>query len=118
VLQRLIEGEVRFSAGSRALYASDASNFRQVPIGVVIPKTIDDVIATIDACRQYGAPVVSRGGGTSLSGETVNVAVVIDFSKYLHRVLEIDPVCGGPHASTVSPSARTPRRTTTARSAG
>ncbi|HET8747028.1 MAG TPA: FAD-binding oxidoreductase, partial [Ramlibacter sp.] len=90
-LRARIEGEVRFDAGSRALYAADASNYRQVPIGVVIPKTVDDVIATVAVCRAHGAPVLSRGGGTSLCGQTCNVAVVMDFSKYLNRVLQIDP---------------------------
>ncbi|HET8559786.1 MAG TPA: FAD-binding and (Fe-S)-binding domain-containing protein [Marmoricola sp.] len=89
-LRRHVEGEVRFDKGSIAMYASDASNFRQVPIGVVIPKTLDDVVATMVACHRYGAPVLSRGGGTSLSGETVNVAVVIDFSKYLTGIGELD----------------------------
>ncbi len=89
-LRRHIGGEVRFDTGSLAMYASDASNFRQVPIGVVVPRTLDDVVATLDACHRYRAPVLSRGGGTSLSGETVNVAVVIDFSKYLTGIGEID----------------------------
>ena len=89
-LRRHVEGEVRFDKGSLAMYASDASNFRQVPIGVVIPKTLDDVVATTVACHKYGAPVLSRGGGTSLSGETVNVAVVVDFSKYLTGMGEVD----------------------------
>ena len=89
-LKRSVEGEVRFDAGSRALYATDASNYRQVPIGVVIPRTIDDVIETVRLCRAYGAPLLSRGGGTSLCGQCCNVAVVMDFSKYLNRVLEID----------------------------
>ncbi|MFZ0875788.1 MAG: FAD-binding oxidoreductase, partial [Pseudonocardiaceae bacterium] len=89
-LRRHVSGEVRFDAGSRAMYASDASNYRQVPIGVVVPRTLDDVVATVDACHRYRAPVLSRGGGTSLSGETVNVAVVIDFSKYLTAIGEVD----------------------------
>jgi len=89
-LTRTIEGEVRFDNGSRALYATDASNYRQVPIGVVIPRTIEDVIATVRLCYQYGAPVLSRGGGTSLCGQCCNVAVVMDFSKYLNKVLGID----------------------------
>src|SRR4051812_34914627 len=90
-LRRKIEGEVRFDAGSRALYATDASNYRQVPIGVVIPRTIGDVIETVASCRTHGAPVLSRGGGTSLCGQSCNVAVLIDFSKYMNHVLEIDP---------------------------
>jgi len=90
-LNRSIEGEVRFDTGSRALYATDASNYRQVPIGVVIPKSVDDVIATVAACNRHGAPIVSRGGGTSLAGQCCNVAVVIDMSKYLTRILELNP---------------------------
>jgi FAD/FMN-containing dehydrogenase/Fe-S oxidoreductase len=90
-LSRELDGEVRFGAESRALYATDASNFRQVPIGVVVPRTIDDVVATHALCREVGAPITCRGAGTSLSGETVNVAVIVDFSKYLREILEIDP---------------------------
>ena len=81
---------MRFDAGSRALYATDGSNYRQVPIGVVVPRTKDDVIETVAAARRFGAPVLSRGGGTSLAGQCCNVAVVMDFSKYLHGVLHID----------------------------
>ena len=90
-LRATVEGEVRFSDGDRVLYAATGSNYRQLPIGVVVPRTVDDVIATVRACREHGAPVTSRGGGTSLAGQAINVAVVIDFSKYLNRVLEIDP---------------------------
>ncbi len=90
-LRTEVEGEVRFGTASRALYATDASNFRQVPIGVVVPRTIDDVVATHALCREHGAPITCRGAGTSLSGETVNVAVIVDFSKYLRGILEIDP---------------------------
>src|ERR1043165_4069984 len=92
VLRRRVQGEVRFDATSRALYATDASNYRQVPIGVVVPKSKEDVVRTLEICRKYGAAVLPRGGGTSLCGQCCNVAVVIDFTKYLHRVLEIDPV--------------------------
>src|SRR5207248_7766757 len=83
-------GEVRFDAGSRALYSTDGSNYRQVPIGVVLPKTLDDVIATAALCREHGAPLLLRGGGTSLAGQCCNVAVVMDFSKYLHQILDLD----------------------------
>ncbi len=89
-LKRKLKGEVRFDDGSRALYATDGSNYRQVPIGVVIPRDNEDVFETLAACRQFGAPVLPRGGGTSLAGQCCNVAVVIDFSKYMNRVLEID----------------------------
>ncbi len=90
-LRERVRGEVRFDNGSRALYATDASNYRQVPIGVVIPRTVEDVIAAVAVCHSHGAPVLARGGGTSLCGQCCNVAVVFDFSKYLNRVLEIDP---------------------------
>ncbi len=90
-LSAAVRGEVRFDAGTLAMYASDASNYRQVPIGVVIPRTLDDVVATHRICAEYGAPILNRGGGTSLSGETVNYAVVIDHSKYLTRIGKTDP---------------------------
>ncbi len=90
-LRAAIRGEVRFDTGSRALYATDGSNYRQVPIGVVIPESIEDVIATVAVCRRHGAPILSRGGGTSLTGGCCNVAVVMDFSKRMHHVLWIDP---------------------------
>ncbi len=91
-LRARIAGEVRFDTSSRALYATDGSSYRQVPIGVVIPRTYDDVIATLATCREHEAPVLSRGGGTSLAGQCCNLAVVIDFTKYLANILEIDPV--------------------------
>jgi FAD/FMN-containing dehydrogenase/Fe-S oxidoreductase len=90
-LRQRIQGEVRFDSGSRALYATDGSNYRQTPIGVVIPKTVEDVVETVAAARRYGAPVLARGGGTSLAGQCCNVAVVMDFSKYMHYILELDP---------------------------
>lgn len=89
-LSKRISGEVRFDAASKAIYATDASNYRQVPIGIVIPKTQEDVIETLAICRRYQAPVLSRGGGTSLAGQCCNTAVVIDWSKYLNRVLELN----------------------------
>src|ERR1700753_1647633 len=90
-LRQVVLGEVRFDQASRALYATDASNYRQVPIGLVLPLDEADVAATVAACREVGAPVLSRGGGTSLSGQCCNVAVVLDFSKYMHSILELDP---------------------------
>ncbi len=86
-----VRGEVRFDRGSRALYAHDASNYRQVPLGVVTPRDARDVEQTVAVCREHGAPVLGRGGGTSLAGQCVNVAVVIDFSRHMTRVLEVDP---------------------------
>src|SRR4029453_2208141 len=91
-LKRVVRGEVRFDRGSRALYATDASNYRQIPIGLVVPRDDDDVIAAVAACRRHGAPVLPRGAGTSLAGQCCNVAVVLDFTKYMNRILEIDPV--------------------------
>lgn len=89
-LTRAIGGEVRFDRGSRALYASDASNYRQIPIGLVVPRDDNDVIATVELCRKYGAPVLPRGAGTSLAGQCCNVAVVLDFSKYMNQILALD----------------------------
>jgi FAD/FMN-containing dehydrogenase/Fe-S oxidoreductase len=89
-LRATIRGEVRFDQASRALYATDASNYRQVPIGVVIPRDAADVEATLAACRAFGAPVLARGGGTSLSGQGCNVAVILDFSKYMNRIIAVD----------------------------
>ena len=91
-LRRALHGEVRFDAGSRALYSTDGSNYRQVPIGVVIPRDIDDVVQTIAVCRERDVPVLPRGGGTSLAGQCCNVAVVIDCSKFLDAIVELDPV--------------------------
>jgi FAD/FMN-containing dehydrogenase/Fe-S oxidoreductase len=85
-----LTGEVRFDDGMRAAYAADASNYRQVPIGVVLPRSVEDIVAAMRICAAQGVPVLARGGATSLNGQTVNVAVVIDCSKYLDRVLAID----------------------------
>ncbi len=90
-LRSNVRGEVRFDPASRALYATDGSNYRQVPIGVVLPHDADDVLAAISICREFGAPLLCRGGGTSLAGQCCNVAVVLDFTKYMSRILEIDP---------------------------
>ena len=90
-LRSHVHGEVRFDDGSRALYSTDGSNYRQVPIGVVLPHHADDVLAAISVCREFAAPLLCRGGGTSLAGQCCNVAVVLDFSKYMARILEIDP---------------------------
>lgn len=89
-LEAAVDGEVRFDSGSRALYASDASNYRQAPLGVVVPRTLDAVAKTVDLCRKYDAPIVPRGGGTSLTGSTCNFAVVLDFSKYCRRLEDVD----------------------------
>ncbi|MGD0182132.1 MAG: FAD-linked oxidase C-terminal domain-containing protein [Terriglobales bacterium] len=91
-LTRHVRGDVRFDDGTRALYATDGSNYRQIPIGVVLPRNADDVIATISLAREFGAAILCRGGGTSLAGQCCNVAVVLDFTKYMAEILEIDPV--------------------------
>lgn len=90
-LSTTILGEVRFDDGSRSLYATDASLYRHLPLGVVIPRTVDDVRRTMAECRAAGMPVLSRGAGTSLAGQTCNSAVILDFSKYLNRLLAVDP---------------------------
>ncbi len=89
-LRHSTEAEIRFTDGDRAIYSTGGSNYRQLPIGIVIPRSVDDVVETVRVCREYEAPVLPRGGGTSLAGQCCNVAVVLDFSKYLNRVLEID----------------------------
>ena len=91
-LRRHLRGEVRFDSGSRALYSTDGSNYRQVPIGVIVPRDKEDVLATVALCRDHGAPLLARGGGTSLAGQCCNSAVILDFSKYMASILEIDPV--------------------------
>jgi FAD/FMN-containing dehydrogenase/Fe-S oxidoreductase len=90
-LRRHLRGEVRFDSGSRALYATDGSNYRQVPIGVVVPRDNEDVLAAVALCREHNAPLLARGAGTSLAGQCCNTAVVLDFSKYMSSILEIDP---------------------------
>src|SRR5213079_3628868 len=89
-LRRSTEAEIRFTNGDRALYSTGGSNYRMLPIGVVIPRSVDDLIETVRVCREHRAPVLPRGGGTSLAGQCCNVAVVMDFSKYLNKVLDID----------------------------
>jgi len=90
-LRREVEGEVRFDRGSLGLYAQDASNYLHVPLGVVIPRSRADVLATLRACHEYHVPVLPRAGGTGLAGQTCNEAIVLDVSKYLHRVLDFSP---------------------------
>src|SRR5574338_971454 len=90
-LRRAVRGEVSFDAGSRALYATDSSNYRQVPIGIVRPLDAQDVIAAVTVCREHGVPILPRGGGTSLAGQCCNAAVVFDFSRHMHRIVELDP---------------------------
>jgi FAD/FMN-containing dehydrogenase len=90
-LRERIRGEVRFGAGDRGIWASDAGNYRMIPIGVVLPREVDDVLETVAAARRHGAPILARGGGTGIPGQSVNTAVVMDFSKHMNRLLELDP---------------------------
>jgi FAD/FMN-containing dehydrogenase/Fe-S oxidoreductase len=89
-LDERVDGEVRFDPGTLSAYAQDASNYRQVPIGVVVPRTVDAAVMAVAVCREAGAPVLSRGGGTSLAGQCVNTAVVVDWTKYCHQVVSLD----------------------------
>ncbi|MEU2928206.1 FAD-linked oxidase C-terminal domain-containing protein [Streptomyces sp. NPDC007251] len=90
-LRAEVDGEIRFDAGSRGAYATDGSNYRQVPLGVVVPRTVEDGARAVSVCARFDAPVLSRGGGTSLAGQSTNTAVVIDWSKYCNRIISVDP---------------------------
>ena len=91
LLKGSLRGDVRFDLGSRALYAADSSNYRQLPVGVVMPRDASDVEAALAACRKTGAAVLPRGAGTSLAGQCANVAVVFDYSRYMNKLHSIDP---------------------------
>ncbi len=91
LLKASLRGDVCFDLGSRALYAADSSNYRQLPVGVVLPRDAADVEAALAACRKTGAAVLPRGAGTSLAGQCANVAVVFDYSRYMHGLNSIDP---------------------------
>ncbi|HWF69060.1 MAG TPA: FAD-linked oxidase C-terminal domain-containing protein [Mycobacterium sp.] len=93
-LRERVDGEVRFDPGSRAAYSTDASNYRQVPIGVVVPHSPEAAVRAIAVCRQHDVPALSRGGGTSLAGQCCNAGVVIDWSKYCTRVTSVDTDAG------------------------
>ncbi|MFE7973653.1 FAD-binding and (Fe-S)-binding domain-containing protein [Streptomyces shenzhenensis] len=90
-LRGAVRGDVGFDVTSRALTTMDASNYRRVPLGVVAPRDADDVAAVLDVCRAHGVPVVARGGGTSIAGQATGTGVVLDFTRHMNRVLEIDP---------------------------
>jgi FAD/FMN-containing dehydrogenase/Fe-S oxidoreductase len=90
-LRDRVDGEVRFDAGTRGAYSTDGSNFRQVPIGVVLPRSVEAAVAAAAVCREQGVPLLSRGGGTSLAGQCTNTAVIIDWSKYCTNVVSVDP---------------------------
>ena len=105
-LRRQITGEVRFDPYSRLLYSTDASIYQMDPIGVVIPRTAADVQAVVEVARDNNVPVLPRAGGTSLAGQTVNHAIVVDFSKYLNQVLEVNHDEGWACLLYTSPSPR------------
>jgi len=90
-LQARVDGEVRFDEYSRQLYATDASLYEVLPIGVVYPRSTEDVAVVMSYCAQREIPVLPRGGGTSLAGQTVNEAVVLDFSRYMNEIVETRP---------------------------
>uniref|UniRef100_A0AAU2UWT4 FAD-binding protein n=1 Tax=Streptomyces sp. NBC_00003 TaxID=2903608 RepID=A0AAU2UWT4_9ACTN len=90
-LRARVDGEIRFDAGSRGAYSTDGSNYRQVPIGVVVPRSVDAAVEAVAVCAEFGAPVLSRGGGTSLAGQCTNTAVVIDWTKYCGALVSVDP---------------------------
>ena len=90
-LRRETQAEILFGPADRGRYATDASIYQQVPVGVVVPRTIADVAAALAIAREHGVPVLPRGGGTSQCGQTVNRALVIDCTKYLRRVVAVDP---------------------------
>ena len=89
-LRKIVRGEVRFDDFSKVLYSTDASIYQMEPIGVVIPRDRDDVIAVMETASRYSVPILPRCGGTSLAGQAVNHAIVLDFSKYMDRLLEVN----------------------------
>ncbi|MFF8972345.1 FAD-binding and (Fe-S)-binding domain-containing protein [Streptomyces sp. NPDC014995] len=91
-LRRAVRGDVGFDVTSRALVTMDASNYRRVPRGVVAPRDADDVAAVLEVCRAHGVPVVPRGAGTSIAGQATGTGVVLDFTRYLNRLIALDPV--------------------------
>src|SRR6187397_329881 len=89
-LRSVIAGEVRFDRVSRALYSTDASVYQIEPLGVVVPKSRADVVAAVNAARQYGTSITARGGGTSQAGQAVGAGIQLDTSKYFNRILELN----------------------------
>ncbi|MBE2997474.1 FAD-binding oxidoreductase [Nocardiopsis sp. HNM0947] len=90
-LESRVRGTVSFDAGTRALYTSDASNYRRVPLAVVLPETVEDCVAAVRTCAEHGVPVVPRGGGTSIAGNAIGTGVVVDTSRHLRAIEGIDP---------------------------
>src|SRR5205823_259486 len=90
-LRRQLAGEVRFDATSRRLYSTDASIYQIMPLGVVIPRTTADVVTAVQVAAEMQIPITARGGGTSLSGQSIGPGIVLDFSKYLNAIVDLDP---------------------------
>src|SRR5438270_4327927 len=91
-LRKHLQGEVRFDATARRLYSTDASIYQIEPLGVVIPRTVEDVLTTVQVAVEMHVPIVARGGGTSLSGQSIGSGLILDCSKYLNAILDVDPV--------------------------
>jgi FAD/FMN-containing dehydrogenase/Fe-S oxidoreductase len=91
-LRAAVRGDVLFDAATRGIYATDSSNYRQIPLGVVYPLDEEDVRTTVEICARHQAPILARGAGTSLAGQACNVAVVLDLSRHMNHILEIDPL--------------------------
>lgn len=91
-LRAAVRGDVAADAGTRALYATDASNYRVPPRVVVLPRCVEDVAAVLGVCREFGVPLTARGAGTSIAGNAIGPGVILDFSRYLDAVVDLDPV--------------------------
>ena len=89
-LRRELAGDVRFDPMTRTLFSTDASNYQIMPIGVVFPRHAEDIRKLVEISADHSLALLPRGGGTSLAGQTVGEAIVIDFSKYMHQVLEVN----------------------------
>lgn len=90
-LARHIQGEVRFDEPARKLYSTDASIYQIEPLGVVVPRTVDDIAVVVQTAAEAGVSITARGGGTSLSGQSIGPGIVLDCSKYLHDIIDLDP---------------------------
>ena len=91
-LEAQVEGEVRFDKVSRALYSTDASVYQIEPTGVLVPRSRDDIVRAVNICRKHGCPITMRGGGTSQAGQAIGEGLQIDTSKYLNRLLDVNPL--------------------------
>src|SRR5436190_13383762 len=90
-LRKQLAGEVRFDQASRKLYSTDASIYQIEPLGVVIPRMVEDLVAVVQIAGELHVPITARGGGTSLSGQSIGPGVIVDCSKYLNALIDVDP---------------------------